>query len=92
MTLTALEGEEIINACIRSAVGWTGLISGANTLKQVGVKDDEGINALVDEIVTNASVGVPSKEHEIKPDSLDLGTGTTVAAAQNQVIENAFVP
>src|SRR5215208_2987530 len=91
MTLTAVEAEEIVADCIRSAVGWDGLISGSNKLSQVGIVDDEAVDALIDEIVTNAEVGVPSKGHEIDPESLDLTTSTRVSQTQVQVIENATV-
>ncbi|HEX7176194.1 MAG TPA: hypothetical protein VF240_13110 [Pyrinomonadaceae bacterium] len=90
MTLLSVEAEEIVDACIRSAVGWDGLISGGNKLSQVGVVDDLAIDALIDELVTNNQVGVPSKQHKIDdPESLDLKTGTTVAQTQVQVIANS---
>jgi hypothetical protein len=91
MTLTAVEAEDIVANCIRSAVGWEGLISGGNKLSEVGVVDDEAVDALIDEIVTNAVVGVPSKGHEIDPESLDLTTSTSVSRTQVQVIEKATV-
>lgn len=91
MTLTAVEAEEIVDECIRSAVGWDGLISGGNKLSDVGVVDDDAVDALIDEIVTNTSVGVQSKGHRIDPESLDLATQTTVSQTQVQVIENAVV-
>jgi hypothetical protein len=91
MTLTAVEAEEIVADCIRSAVGFEGLISGGNRLNQVGVVDDDAVDALIDEIVTNPQVGVPSRGHEIDPESLDLTTSTRVSQTQVQVIQNATV-
>ena len=87
--LTGIEAETIVFDCIREAVGFNGPIRAQNSLKEVGVVDDNAVEALRDEIVTNPNRGVPSKGFAILPGALVMDEDTKVFDLRDQVSKKA---
>ena len=87
--LTMAESEKIVKDCIRDATGFSGVIRSERKLSEVGVIDDDTLDAVNEDIATNPEKGVPGKHHEIDPTVLPTTTDKTVAETRDIVHENA---
>lgn len=87
--LNAVEAEIIVNDCIRQAVGFSGPIEAHYKLSDVGIVDSDAREALNDEIVTNPTKGVRSRNHVLGPDDLTFTTDTKVFELHIEVRQKA---
>ncbi len=89
MPLSDMQAENICKECIRKAAGYEGAFKPNDKLEDLGVVDTDVIRLLIDTIVTNEDVGVPSFGYQIDPNFLDLHTGTRFFVMREQVIDNS---
>jgi hypothetical protein len=87
--LTLAESEKIVKDCIRNATGFSGVIRSEHKLSEVGVIDNDTLDAVNEEIATNPERGVPSKHHEIDPAVLPSSNDKTVAETRDIVHDKA---
>ncbi|HEY7352818.1 MAG TPA: hypothetical protein VH596_08625 [Terriglobales bacterium] len=87
--LTLAESENIVKDCVREATRFSGTIRSENKLYEIGVIDDDSLDAVNEEITTNPEKGVPNKHYEIDPAVLPTTTDKTVAEVRDIVQENA---
>jgi len=87
--LTLAESEKIVKDCIRDATGFSKVIRAEHKLSEVGVIDNDVLDAVNEEIATNPEKGVPSKHHDIDPAALPTSNDKTVAETRDIVHDKA---
>lgn len=88
--LSSNQASKIVRACIRQACGWDGPIQAGDELKDVGIVDPDMREALNDELVTNASIGVPSEGYVLGPNDLQFTIETSVSELIDELMTTAL--
>ena len=90
MPMPGPTAETICDACVRAEGTVTGQIRAQDPLSKFGIEDDDSINDLIDRIVNDKKIGVPSKGYKIPdPNKLRLGGSTTFTQLESAVITNS---
>jgi hypothetical protein len=90
MPMALSTAEKICDACVRAVGTVKGTIRAQDPLSKFGIEDGDGIEDLVDKIVNDEDIGVPSEKYKI-PDAnkLQLKGSTTFAQLAGAVVANS---
>ena len=81
---------KICGACIREISPGTGEIHDTDPLKKFGIENPDDLETLVDLIVTDPRIGVPSVHEKIPdPNTLAISSDTTFAELIQLVVSNS---
>ncbi|HLJ86531.1 MAG TPA: hypothetical protein VKZ53_06890 [Candidatus Angelobacter sp.] len=85
-----ITAERICLSCVRSVGKVVGKIGGQDPISKFGIEDTSAIEDLVNRIVTDQDMGVPSAKHKVDPNRLRVSSTTTFAQLEQMIVENSL--